>query len=207
MYVVQQKKSRSRHLTPLGHSHRRNTRKGHKPSKSLEETNCNQVGATQDVLSTMYKTYVRPVLDYGCEVVTLARTTNLKKYVVQSSAFRIITGGAKSTPITAMQLQTGIERFDGCRDKFTLKFWGSQKSRLQDVARFRLTTEHDFLGVYFHWLGVAANKACTLCGHARMDGDHLLQCTGLDEYLADDIVSRYWEARRQIVKKPSMGVG
>ncbi|GFV93552.1 hypothetical protein TNCV_1988641 [Trichonephila clavipes] len=57
------------------------------------------------------------------------------------------------------------------------------------------------------WLCVADNKACPICGHARMDGDHLLQCTGLDEYPADDIVSRYWGARRQMVKKPSMGVG
>ncbi|GFY28801.1 hypothetical protein TNCV_4719371 [Trichonephila clavipes] len=42
---------------------------------------------------------------------------------------------------------------------------------------------------------------------ARMDSDHLLQCTGLDEYPADDIVSRYWEARRQMVKKPSTSAG
>ncbi|GFU60190.1 hypothetical protein TNCV_4248941 [Trichonephila clavipes] len=36
-----------------------------------------------------------------------------------------------------------------------------------------------------------------------MDGDHLLQCTGLDEYQTNDIVSRYWETQRQMVKKPS----
>ncbi|GFW89948.1 reverse transcriptase [Trichonephila clavipes] len=79
--------------------------------------------------------------------------------------------------------------------------------RAEVVARFRLTTGHDFLGVYLHWLGVAASEACTICGHARMDGDHLLQCIGLDEYPADDIISRYWEARRQTVKKPNTGVG
>ncbi|GFV89228.1 reverse transcriptase [Trichonephila clavipes] len=79
--------------------------------------------------------------------------------------------------------------------------------RAEAVARFRLTTGHDFLGVYLYWLGVAANEACPLCGHARMDGDHLPQCTGLTEYPAEDIVSRYWEARRQMVKKPSTGVG
>ncbi|GFU54159.1 reverse transcriptase [Trichonephila clavipes] len=41
----------------------------------------------------------------------------------------------------------------------------------------------------------------------RMDGDPLLQCTGLDEYQTEEIVSRYWEARRQMIKKPSTGVG
>ncbi|GFX97363.1 reverse transcriptase [Trichonephila clavipes] len=79
--------------------------------------------------------------------------------------------------------------------------------RAEAVARFRLTTGHDFLEVYLHWPGTAANEACPLCGHVRMDGDHLLQCTGLVEYPADDIASRYWEARRQMVKKPSKGVG
>ncbi|GFU48868.1 reverse transcriptase [Trichonephila clavipes] len=77
--------------------------------------------------------------------------------------------------------------------------------RVEAVALFRLTTGHDFLGVYLHSLGMAANEAYLLCGHARMDGVHLLQCTELDGYLADDIVSRYWEHRCQMVKKPSTG--
>ncbi|GFV53807.1 reverse transcriptase [Trichonephila clavipes] len=54
--------------------------------------------------------------------------------------------------------------------------------RAEAVARFRLTTGHDFWGVCLHWLGVAANEVHTLCGHSRIDGDHLLQCSGLDEY-------------------------
>ncbi|GFW83502.1 putative reverse transcriptase [Trichonephila clavipes] len=68
--------------------------------------------------------YVRPELDYGCEVVTLESKTNLENYdVVQNSALRIITGKAKSTPVAAMQLQIGIEPLDSRRDKFTVKFW------------------------------------------------------------------------------------
>ncbi|GFX50915.1 histone-lysine N-methyltransferase SETMAR [Trichonephila clavipes] len=39
-----------------------------------------------------------------------------------------------------------------------------------------------------------------------MDGDLMLQCTGLFKLQADDIVSCYWEARRQMVKKPSTGI-
>ncbi|GFX21837.1 reverse transcriptase [Trichonephila clavipes] len=79
--------------------------------------------------------------------------------------------------------------------------------RAEAVARFRLTTGHHLLGVYLHWLGLAAVEACPLCGYARMGGDDLLQCTGLNEYPADDIVSRYWEARRRIVKKLGTSVG
>ncbi|GFU34347.1 mariner Mos1 transposase [Trichonephila clavipes] len=50
--------------------------------------------------------------------------------------------------------------------------------RAEAVAHFRLTTRHDFWGIYHLWLGVAANEVCPLCSHTRMDGDHLLQCTG-----------------------------
>ncbi|GFT75626.1 reverse transcriptase [Trichonephila clavipes] len=79
--------------------------------------------------------------------------------------------------------------------------------RAEPIARFCLTTGHGFLGVHLHWHGVAANEVCPLCGHARMDGDHLPQCTGLAEYSADDIVCRYWEDQGQMVKNPSTGVG
>ncbi|GFS62474.1 histone-lysine N-methyltransferase SETMAR [Trichonephila clavipes] len=59
------------------------------------------------------KVVANEVLDYGCEAVILASTTNLGKYdFVQNSALRIITGGAKSTLTTEMQLQTGIEPLD-----------------------------------------------------------------------------------------------
>ncbi|KMQ82368.1 reverse transcriptase [Lasius niger] len=79
--------------------------------------------------------------------------------------------------------------------------------RAEAVARFRLTTGHDFLGVHLHFLDLAADEACQLCGHARMDGDHLKQCTALALHPADDVVSRYWEARRQMAERPRMGVG
>ncbi|GFU46667.1 hypothetical protein TNCV_1546751 [Trichonephila clavipes] len=57
----------------------------------------------------------------------------------------------------------------------------------------------------YHWLSLAADEVCSLCGHIRMDGDHLLQCTELKEYPAGGIVNRYMEAQCQIVKKPSAG--
>ncbi|GFV53787.1 reverse transcriptase [Trichonephila clavipes] len=61
-----------------------------------------------------------------------------------------------------------------------------------------MTTRKKFGGVHVHWIGLAADEACWFCGHVRMDGDHLLQCTGLDEYPTDDIVSWYWEALRRM---------
>ncbi|GFU56723.1 reverse transcriptase [Trichonephila clavipes] len=46
----------------------------------------------------------------------------------------------------------------------------------------------------------AADEARQFSGNARIDGDHLLQCTGIYEYPTDDAIIRYWEARRQVVK-------
>ncbi|GFU55990.1 reverse transcriptase [Trichonephila clavipes] len=62
--------------------------------------------------------------------------------------------------------------------------------RAKAVACFRLTTGHDFL----EYIST---------GLARMDGDHQLQSTGLDKYVTDNIISRYWEAQCQMVKKQS----
>ena len=102
--------------------------KAHKRVSLLKRLTATKWGATQDVLATAYKSYVRPVLEYGCEVVGLASKTNLAKYdVVQNNALRLITGGAKSTPIAAMQLQTAIEPLESRREKHTLKFWERAK--------------------------------------------------------------------------------
>ncbi|GFT67110.1 hypothetical protein TNCV_1892261 [Trichonephila clavipes] len=57
------------------------------------------------------------------------------------------------------------------------------------------------------WQYTSTGLACPLCGYARMDSDHLLQCTGLDEYPTEDIVSPYWEVWCQMVKKPNTNVG
>ena len=83
----------------------------------------------------------------------------------------------------------------------------SHLERSEAAARFRLTTGHDFLGVHLHRLGLAADEACPLCGHMRMDGDHLGQCSALHQHPTDDIVGRYWEARRQMAERPRTGVG
>ncbi|GFV72281.1 hypothetical protein TNCV_637431 [Trichonephila clavipes] len=68
-------------------------------------------------------------------------------------------------------------------------------------ARFRPTTGGNILEVYLHWLGLATDEACLLYGYAGIDGEYMLQCTGLDEYPTNDIFSRYGEAWLKMVKK------
>ncbi|GFU92361.1 hypothetical protein TNCV_823871 [Trichonephila clavipes] len=81
------------------------------------------------------------------------------------------------------------------------------QERIEIVVHFCLTTRHGLLRVYIYWLGLAANKACPLGGHAGMFDDHMLQCTGFNEYPAEDVASRYLDVRHQMVKKPSTGIG
>ncbi|GFU42933.1 reverse transcriptase [Trichonephila clavipes] len=66
--------------------------------------------------------------------------------------------------------------------KYLGKLWGTlftvgpiqwHLERAETVARFRLTTEYDFLGINLHWLDLVADEACPLCGSAGMDDDHL----------------------------------
>ncbi|GFV73613.1 reverse transcriptase [Trichonephila clavipes] len=78
---------------------------------------------------------------------------------------------------------------------------------MQRVSPFHLVTGHDFAGVYFYWFRLAADEACPLCGFARRDGDQLLHFTGLGDYPTADVISWYWEARRQMVNYPSKRVG
>ncbi|GFX35495.1 reverse transcriptase [Trichonephila clavipes] len=115
-------------------------------------------------------------------------TLRIRRIQLFSLSLTNILGKPLETPVIVGPIPRHLERADA-------------------AARFRLTTEHDFLGVYLHWLDLVDEVACPLYGHARMDGDHLLQCTELDEYPTGNIVSRYWEARRQMVVKPITGVG
>ncbi|GFQ78872.1 hypothetical protein TNCT_549811 [Trichonephila clavata] len=64
-----------------------------------------------DVLTTTYKSYVRPVLNYGGELLATASKNsgdNINK--IQNKAFN---HSASSTPITANEIQTNIEPLGG----------------------------------------------------------------------------------------------
>ena len=65
-------------------------------------------GSTQDTMNTTYKTYVKPVMKYGSEVLVTASDSTLKALErAQNNALRQITGGVKTTAILALQLYTG----------------------------------------------------------------------------------------------------
>ncbi|GFV34767.1 probable RNA-directed DNA polymerase from transposon BS [Trichonephila clavipes] len=66
-------------------------------------------GSSQSVLTSTFTSYIRPVIDYGSELLVTASDSALSKLdIVQNKALRFITGAATSTSIASMQLQTEI---------------------------------------------------------------------------------------------------
>ncbi|GFW43681.1 probable RNA-directed DNA polymerase from transposon BS [Trichonephila clavipes] len=63
-------------------------------------------GSSQSVLTSPFTSYIRPVIDYGSELLVTASDSALSKLdTVQNKALRFITGAATSTPIASMQLK------------------------------------------------------------------------------------------------------
>ncbi|GFS77196.1 hypothetical protein TNCV_3757931 [Trichonephila clavipes] len=58
-----------------------------------------------------------------------------------------------------------------CQSLATVDPGPGHLERAEAVARFCLAIGHVFLGVYHHWLVVAADEVCPLCGHDWMDVD------------------------------------
>ncbi|GFT72359.1 hypothetical protein NPIL_318611 [Nephila pilipes] len=66
-------------------------------------------GATQDILTTAYKAYVYPVMEYGSDVGSILRNKKIKlntSNIALYNGIKIITGEYKTIIITAKQLQT-----------------------------------------------------------------------------------------------------
>ena len=67
-------------------------------------------------------TYILPILNYGAEVMMNSSDSVVKKLEkIQNKALRIITGAIKTTPITAMEMTTGIKPLKFLREATALK--------------------------------------------------------------------------------------
>lgn len=79
-------------------------------------------GTSIHTLAVTYKIYIHPVLTFGEELLICASdSTNKQLDLIQNKALRIITGGIKSTPITAMELITNIRPLKCTREKAAMK--------------------------------------------------------------------------------------
>ncbi|GBO16320.1 hypothetical protein AVEN_116215-1 [Araneus ventricosus] len=103
-------------------SWRRHVEKGASRLSLLKRLSGVTWGFSPETLATTYKTYVRPVLDYGGELLAIASDCcGVKVDRVRNKALRRITSAACSTPITTLEIQTGIEPMKVRKEKQLLK--------------------------------------------------------------------------------------
>ena len=66
-------------------------------------------GADRDLLTTLYKTYIRSKLTYGVAAVASTSNTYMNTLErIQNTAIRIIIGARKTSPITAIQVEADL---------------------------------------------------------------------------------------------------
>jgi hypothetical protein len=64
-------------------------------------------GSSQETLNMTYRTYIKPIMKYGSEVIITANDTRLNKLeCLQKNILRLITVTFKTTPVAALQLYT-----------------------------------------------------------------------------------------------------
>ena len=78
-------------------------------------------GASVNILTVFYKSFIRSKLDYGSIIYGSACKTQLHKLdVIQSAALRIITGAFTTSPILSLQIETNLLPLDYWRALQTL---------------------------------------------------------------------------------------
>ena len=86
-------------------------------------------GADKQSLLTIYKTIIRPKLDYGCEIFNnLSKNTLQKLDIIQNTALKIALGALKSTPKTALEHEAGILPLSLHMEQKRLMYWARVKA-------------------------------------------------------------------------------
>ena len=66
-------------------------------------------GADREILTRVYKLYIRPKLLYGITAIASAPESRLESLnKIQNAALRVILGARRTSPITAMQIEANI---------------------------------------------------------------------------------------------------
>ncbi|GFV65603.1 uncharacterized protein LOC103524116 [Trichonephila clavipes] len=108
-------------------------------------------GSSQSVLTSTFTSYIRPVINYGSELLVTASDSALSKLdTVQNKALRFITGAATSTTIASMELQTEMSSSSE-RLQYSALSLGELLLRKKHFwpkyipSQTRLNTQHTFL--------------------------------------------------------------
>ena len=92
-------------------------------------------GADQETLMRLYRTIIRPKIDYGCMVYGAAMETELKQVeAIANEAFRISSGAFKTTPIANLQVLVNEPPLELRRQDLLLRYFYKLKCHLQNPA-------------------------------------------------------------------------
>lgn len=106
-------------------------------------------GADREILMRLYRTLIRPKIDYGCLVYGSASTTLLKSLdVIHNEAMRISTGAVKTTPIQNLSIICNEPCLDLRRQDLLLRHYFKMKCHLLNPAYSCMI--NDRLELYFN---------------------------------------------------------
>ena len=93
---------------------------------------CTERGDDQNVLKKLYVGRIRPVFEYGMAASsTVAKSNSSKLTRVEHQAMRMMTGVMRSTPISAMEMGTGLQPLEH-RQEIKVLTQTAKFKRLQD---------------------------------------------------------------------------
>ena len=100
-------------------------------------------GADQETLIRLYRTIIRPKIDYGCIVYGSASSKLLRSVdVIVNEALRISSAAFKSTPIANLQVLLNEPPLDLRRQELLLRYFYKLKCHFQNPAYSSLINTH-----------------------------------------------------------------
>lgn len=125
-----------------------------------------QSGADSVTLIRIYKTLVRPVLEYGVEVYASApRKTLAKLDTIQNECLRIAAGAYRTTPIKLLQGLTGVTPLHLRRQELSLRYW----AKINSVLEHPVCSARDTHSTHDRYQGRVTSTFHTRCQHHLQD--------------------------------------
>lgn len=135
--------------------------KGESRINLLKRLCSSQWGANLNTLLDVYKIYIRPHFTYGNELLICASDTAKQKLIrLENKFLRLLTGGVKTCPISAMQAVTKIEPLDLFCEKNALKLFERIKRSKNSCWSFYVPSEQRLSSKksFFHCISLLYRK-------------------------------------------------
>jgi len=105
-------------------------------------------GAEKETLLRLYRSLIRPKLDYGCHVYASAKPDVLQRLnPIHNTALRLCTGAFRSSPIASLYVEAGEMSLEHRRAKLTLQHY-SRLGRLADSPTYNTVHDRRMVPIY-----------------------------------------------------------